>query len=108
MTPEPNPYPPGDRRMSDGEIKALVAHLTTVAEDVREDLAEHRRETREQLAAVLVEARATNGRVRALETWQATTTAVRQAFRWWVPVASSVVSGVAVGVVLYILIGGAT
>lgn len=100
MPDHPNPYPPSD-------LGLVLERVDTL----RDELREHRRETRDRLDDLTTEVRTTNGRVRKLEMWQAGLQAVKAALSWRVPlivgITSSVISGVVVGVVL-LAIGGAT
>ena len=93
--------PYGDR------LGVLIERVAAIQEDLRD----HRHETREQLSALTVEVRTTNGRVRKLELWQEGVRAVRAALSWRVPlmvgITSSVVSGIVVGIVL-LAIGAST
>lgn len=102
MPQTPTPYPSSDDR-----IGVLIERVDAL----RDDLREHRAETRTQLHDLTSEVRATNGRVRKLELWQEGIRAVRAALSWRVPlivgITSSIVSGVVVGVVL-LAIGAGT
>lgn len=101
MPQTPTPYPSSDDR-----IGVLIERVDAL----RDDLREHRHETRDHLTDIGRKVDVTNGRVRDLELWREGIRAVRAALSWRVPlivgVASSVISGVTVGVVLLVIGAG--